>query len=81
MAQHRVHVRLQCRHRERDLCVLIRREVPQALRCVPGPPASLDLGGTPCDCASRDLEPLILSELRDSLQEWLRLGYVGISLT
>jgi hypothetical protein len=80
MAQHRVSVKLVGRSCEHDLCVQIPHEVPPDLRCTPEQPTGYAQGGgSPCGCSvPDDLVSQVLRRLRDSLQEWRRLGYVVV---
>jgi hypothetical protein len=78
MVQHRVSVKLVGRNCEHDLCVPIQREVPPNLRCPEGQSAGYGQGGgSACGCrVPADLTEQVMRKLRDSLQEWRRLGYV-----
>ena len=80
MAQHRVSVKLVGRNCEHDLCVPISREVPPDLRCKPDQPGGYGAGGgVTCGCrVPENLSGVVMSELRDDLQKWRRLGFVRI---
>ncbi|TDW90888.1 hypothetical protein EV137_4719 [Kribbella pratensis] len=75
---HRVRVQLQCRDHSHELCVTVGRGVPPSLRCEAGQePGYRNGGGGGCS-VPRDLVEQVSRQLRDSLQECVRRGYVLI---
>jgi hypothetical protein len=75
---HRVRVQLHCRDHSHELCVTVQRGVPPSLRCQAGQEAGYGTGsGGGCN-VPRDLVERISRQLRDSLQECIRRGYVLI---
>lgn len=81
MSPHRCRVKLIGRRCSgHDLCVSLPREVPPELRCEPDQPQGYGAGGgVSCGCQTpKDLDELVLRELREDLQECRRRGYVVI---
>ena len=74
----RVRVQLRCRNHSHELCVTVGRGVPPSLRCesVQGPGYGTG-GGGGCS-VPQDLVEQVSRQLRDSLQECIRRGYVLI---
>jgi hypothetical protein len=74
---HRVRVKFQCRSGHgHDMCVIVGRGVPPELRCPPEEPQGYGGGGGGGCSVPAHLAELVERELRDSLQENRRRGYV-----
>ena len=77
-----VKVRLVCKrdHDPHELCVEVRRGAPPELRCESGQPSGISRGGSGGCPIPSDFQELVESELRDSLEESKRQGYVLVHL-
>lgn len=76
---HRVRVKFECRSGHgHDMCVTVGRGVPPELRCPPEEPQGYVGGGSGCSVPA-DLAERVERELRDSLLESRRRGYVLVT--
>ncbi|TDO30042.1 hypothetical protein EV643_14117 [Kribbella sp. VKM Ac-2527] len=75
---HSVRVQLQCAGHSHELCVTVGRGVPPRLRCEAGQGPGYGTGGGGGCRIPPDLAEQVSRQLRDSLQDCIRRGYVLI---